>query len=91
MQRPDVVGVAGLIKRAWQHREQHLEHQNQPVVTPTCMQSIEETLGNMPSAFAGIDQLPELNMDNSAALNFDMIDWSLWDTELFQTGEAGFG
>lgn len=42
--------------RAWQNRQQYLQQQNQPVIEPSCIQSIEEVLGNDSSLFAGTER-----------------------------------
>lgn len=85
MQRPDVVGVSRLIKRAWYQRREYFERQRLPMETPACIDALESTVRSL----AGNAQDFGLDLNSPVAFDFDLIDWSVWDTELFQNAPGG--
>ena len=79
--RPEVYAIARLIVLAWQQRQDCLQERQEQAEKPWCVGELERALKPPPSdgesSKSVVQDLGLLDFD------FDLIDWSYWETERF--------
>jgi len=82
---PEVYAVAHLVLRAWQHREEYLQAQQKDVEKPWCVMKFTSALSAPDESTFNTTN----GLDDLADFDFDLIDWSFWETGRFD--QVGHG
>ena len=86
VERAEVYAIARMIILAWHEREKYLLEQQLEIGKPWCVTELEKALGIPQSFTIDVDGADPLADFDFGSLDFEMIDWSFWETSGFGKG-----